>query len=266
MVFIDSRRCPFVQKIGKKNLLISMHNQRLDRILCAGEHKTGQAIVGPMKKQDYRYEDLGPEYFAELFGGQVLSCERARIHDEHQSSPTMTRWRVTYRKDGGRHVVSFVAKKFRPEHEREIPIYCWLQKHTTVNMPALVDFRNDRGDDNCWMLTENCYNYKDIEYYYLESAFFLHFGLASCHGAHRSARGFSSATCRSPREDLGDRLERYPRLPYSISRARGVFRHSWVVLCGPGRHPRLNELPGSGLPEHPNFHRCGASSIGKMLR
>ncbi|KKM60398.1 hypothetical protein LCGC14_1542250 [marine sediment metagenome] len=125
-----------------------------------------------MKKPDYRYEDLGPEYFGELCGGQVLSCEQGWLHDEHQSSPIMTRWRVTYRKDGGRHTASFVAKKFSPGHEGEIPIYCWLQENTTVNMPALIDFRNAPEDDNCWMLTENCYNYKDVEYYYLNRLFF----------------------------------------------------------------------------------------------
>ncbi|HUT25023.1 MAG TPA: hypothetical protein VM492_11825, partial [Sumerlaeia bacterium] len=125
-----------------------------------------------MKKRQYRYEDLGPEYFAALCGGQVLSCEKGGIHDEHQSSPTMTRWCVTYRKDGRRHVASFVAKKFNPGHEGEIPIYCWLQENTTVNMPTLIDFQNDPGNGNCWMLTENCYNYKDHEYYYLNRFFF----------------------------------------------------------------------------------------------
>lgn len=125
-----------------------------------------------MKKRDYRYDDLGPEYFSELCGAQVLSCEQATVHNEHRSSPTMTRWRVTYRKDGVRHVASFVAKKLSPGHEREIAIYCWLQKNTTVNMPSLLDFRNDPEHGNCWMVTENCYNYKDVEYYYLNRLFF----------------------------------------------------------------------------------------------
>ena len=125
-----------------------------------------------MREQDCRYEDLGPEYFADLCGGQVLSCEQAAMHDEHRSSPNMTRWCVAYRKDGGRYVASFVAKSLNPGHEREIPIYRWLQENTTVNMPALVDFRNDPENGNCWMLTENCYNYKDVEYYYLNRLFF----------------------------------------------------------------------------------------------
>ena len=34
-------------------------------------------------------------------------------------------------------------------------------------MPALIDYRNDPSRNNCWMLTENCVNYKDVEYYYL---------------------------------------------------------------------------------------------------
>ena len=126
----------------------------------------------PMMKPDYRFEDLGPEYFAELCGGEILSCEQARVHAEHQSSPTMTRWLVTYRKGGRRHVESFVAKKLSTGHEREIPTYCWLQDNTTVNMPTLIDFRNEPEGDNCWMLTENCYNYKDVEYYYLNRLFF----------------------------------------------------------------------------------------------
>jgi hypothetical protein len=123
-------------------------------------------------QKPYRYADIGPGYFTELCGGEILTCEQVALHSEHQSSPDIKRWFVTYRKDCGRYAASFVAKKFRPGHEREIAIYRWLQDNTTVNMPTLIDFCSDPAHDNCWMLTENCYNYKDIEYYYLNRLFF----------------------------------------------------------------------------------------------
>ncbi|MHC4715350.1 MAG: hypothetical protein ACYS5V_00110 [Planctomycetota bacterium] len=123
-------------------------------------------------EMDTRYEDIGPDYFASLLGSElepaeVLSCERGSVHDEHMSNPDMSRWRVAYRRSSRRGVASFVAKKLRPGHERELPIYRWLQENTDVNMPALVDYRHDPDHDNCWLLTENCVNYKDMEYYYL---------------------------------------------------------------------------------------------------
>jgi len=126
----------------------------------------------PMRGSDYRYEDLGRRYFAELCGADILSCEQSPLHDEHQSSPMMARWCVTWRGNRGRHAGSFVAKKLLSGHEREIPIYRWLQDNTTVNMPTLIDFRYDPENANCWMLTESCYNYKDVEYYYLNRLFF----------------------------------------------------------------------------------------------
>jgi hypothetical protein len=128
--------------------------------------------VRSMAKPEYRYEDIGPEYFAALYGVPMLSCERSTMHSEHQSSPSLTRWRIMYLRDGGRHVVSLVAKKLSPGHEHEVPVYQWLQENTTVNMPTLIDFRNTPARNNCWILTENCYNYKDAEYYYLNRLFF----------------------------------------------------------------------------------------------
>ena len=119
-----------------------------------------------------RYEDIGAEHFASLLGSkaepaEIISCERGDMHAEHLSNPEMSRWRVAYRKNGRRSVASFVAKKLRRGHEGELPIYCWMQQNTAVNMPALVDCRHDPEHDNCWMLTENCVNFKDLEYYYL---------------------------------------------------------------------------------------------------
>jgi hypothetical protein len=119
-----------------------------------------------------RYHDIGPEYFASLLGSEeypteILSCDRDGVHDEHQSNPNMARWRVVYRKDDCRYVASFVSKRFTHGHEKEIPIYRWLQDNTDVNMPGLVDYCYDPKRDNCWMLTDNWINFKDMEYYYL---------------------------------------------------------------------------------------------------